>query len=124
MTRQAEILQWAVDTFGPVASHVDERAARLAEEAIEVAQAARVPADVLLKIIDRIYSKPPASVLEELPAVAMTLEALAELVGADVAAMAQSELDRVRAIPKQHWSRRHAFKVAGGTADLSPVTPA
>lgn len=122
MTRQAEILRWAVETFGPVATNLDERGARLAEEAIEVAHAAGVPAPVLARIIDRIYAKRPGLVQEELGAVAMMLDAMAERAGVDVATIAQAEFDRVRSIPKEHWHKRHADKVAGGTADLSPST--
>ncbi len=39
MLRPKAFLQWAIDTFGPVAANRDERAARFVEEAIELAHA-------------------------------------------------------------------------------------
>src|SRR4051812_11277389 len=54
----ASVLAWAVRSFGPIALNRDERAARMAEEAVEVAQVEGVPLDVMQRITARVYSRP------------------------------------------------------------------
>ena len=120
--RQKQVLDWAVETFGPVAGHVDERAARLVEEAIEVAQAVGLPPEVIAKILDRVYSRVPGDLSQEIGGVAITLDAMAECLVVDVGQEAERELQRVLAIPKDHFKKKHADKVAAGTADLTPVS--
>ena len=121
MTRQREVLNWAMSTFGLIASHRDERAARLVEEAIEVAQAERVPQHVLAKILERVYSRPPGDLVQEIGGVAITLDALAENVYVSVDIAAQAELDRVLLKSREHFQKKHAEKVAAGVANLTDV---
>jgi hypothetical protein len=121
MTRQARILAWAVASFGAVARNRDERAARLAEEAIEVAQAEGVSLEVIQRIAARVYSRPAGEIGREIGGVALTLEALAENLGRSADADCETELARVLAKPADHWRTKHAEKVAAGTADLSPT---
>ena len=49
--RGQRVLAWAADVFGPVATDRRERAVRLVEEAIEVAQAEGVPAEVVERVV-------------------------------------------------------------------------
>jgi len=64
--RQERILTWAIDTFGEVAKNPHERAARLVEEAIEVAQAVGLPLDTVDIIAGRVYSRPPGELAQEI----------------------------------------------------------
>lgn len=119
--RQCDVLDWAVENFGEVARNVDERAARLVEEAIEVAQHAGVPTYVIERIMRRVYSRPVGDLGQELGGVGIALMAVAENSGLGFQTEILKEWDRVQALPKEHWQRKHAEKVAAGTADLSPV---
>lgn len=117
-SRQQLVLEWAVANFGPVAANPVERAARCVEEAIEVAQSLGLPFDILLKIADRVYKKPVGEISQEIGGLFITMEALAEVVGVNTEACGQREFERVISLPKEHWTRRHADKVASGTANL------
>lgn len=120
-SRQRKVLAWAVDNFGWIAKNRDERAVRLAEEAIEVAQAEGVPLDVVMTVAQRVYSRPVGDLKREIGGVAITLDALAENVGLSVTEEAEREFARVLSKDKDWWTRKHGEKVAAGTADLSPV---
>lgn len=120
---QATVLKWAVDNFGTIALNRDERAARLAEEAMEVAQAEGVPAEVVQRILARVYSRPPGELGQEIGGCGITLLALAENAGIDHDAEVLREWRRVLSKSRDWWQRKHAEKVAAGTANLSPTSP-
>lgn len=121
-SRQARVLAWAVESFGEIAKNRDERAARLVEEAIEIAQAEGVPLDVLKRIAERVYERPAGELGQEIGGLGITLDALAENAGYDVRLETERELACILSKPKDWWARKHAEKVAAGTANLSPAT--
>ena len=114
--RQRHVLYWAVATFGEVARDKRERALRLAEEAIEVAQAAGLNVGAVEKVVDRTYSRPPGDLAKEIGGLVMTDEALAEAHGISLPEEAEREWERISAIPREEWQKRQAAKVAAGTA--------
>jgi NTP pyrophosphatase (non-canonical NTP hydrolase) len=117
---QSAVLAWAVRSFGPVAKNRDERAARLVEEAAEIAQVEGVPLEVVCRIAGRVYSRPPGELGQEIGGLGITLLALAENAGIDCHAEVRREFRRVLSKPPAWWKHKHAEKVAAGTADLSP----
>lgn len=117
----ASVLAWAVRSFGPIALNRDERAARMAEEAIEVAQVEGVPLDVMQRITARVYSRPVGELGQEIGGLMVGLYALAARAGVDIEAEFKREFTRVLSKPADWWARKHAEKVAAGTADLTPV---
>lgn len=119
--RQKAVMAWALDSFGPIAANRDERAARLVEEAIEVAQAEGLGIEIIRRILDRVYENPPGELFQEIGGLALTLDALAENAGLSVTTEAERELARITSKPRDWWQRKHAAKVAAGTADLTPV---
>jgi len=119
VSRQSEVLSWAVSTFGPIALDRRERAARLLEECIELAQAEGLSSELVSRIAERVYSRPAGDVKRELAQVAMTLDASAENLGLDAQAAAAGELERVKGIPAAHFVGRQAAKAALGIANLS-----
>lgn len=116
MGRQRKVLRWAIKTFGAHAGNVDERAARVAEEAMEMAQAAGVSSEMAFNIVSRVYSRPPGNLMLEIGAVALTLESMCQVVGTHPAAEAQAEWERVAALPPDHWKKRHGAKIEFGTS--------
>lgn len=75
--RQAQILPWAIATFGEAtASNTGERIRRFAEEAIELIQAACLDKQSLHDIIDHVYDKQAGNVPREVGQVGVTLLAL------------------------------------------------
>jgi hypothetical protein len=119
---QEQVLEWAVDRFGLVATNIDERAARLLEEAIEIAQAAGVKLETVDKIARRTYSRPVSKDIgQEIGGCGITLLGFSEAVGHDFAHEINREWERVASLPKEYWQRKHAEKVHDGTANLSPT---
>lgn len=114
--RPSRALQWAIDTFGPVASDPQERALRFLEEAIELAHSLDVSYVALTAISRRVYDKPQGETPREVGQAQMTLETLARAIQVDADAEATKEFYRIQAIPKAEWERRHEAKRAIGIA--------
>lgn len=121
MLRPKAFLQWAVQTFGPIASNRDERAARFVEEALELAHAEGIDVWMIDRIMWRVYSRPRGEVAKEIGQAQATLECLAENLGLSADAEAEREFARVKGISQEEWTRRHDAKVALQIANLSPV---
>lgn len=120
MLRPKAFLQWAVETFGPVATHRDERLARFVEEALELAHAEGMKWRLVDRIGARVYSRPRGDVAKEIGQAQATLECLAENLGLSADAEAEREFARVKDIPQSEWTRRHDAKVALKIANLTP----
>lgn len=121
MLRPKAFLSWAIETFGPVAAHRDERAARFIEEAIELAHAEGLAHETVQRILARVYSRPAGVVAKEIGQAMATLECLAENAGLSADAECEREFARVKDIPQEEWTRRHDAKVAMQIANLSPA---
>lgn len=120
MTRAARFLAWAAGIFGDSARHPAERAARFAEEAIELVHAQGLPRDRLLLILDRVYAGPRGDVAKEIGQATASLEMPALVLGHSSDQQAELELHRVQQFPPDHWIRRHQAKIALGIADAIP----
>jgi hypothetical protein len=105
----------------PSPRNLDERALRLAEEAVEFAQAELVSKEVMLRVVDRVYSRPAGDPVAEIGAVALTLELAAEGRGLSAIECADNEFRRVKSKTREHFAKRHAAKAAEGIANLSPI---
>ncbi len=121
MATPRKILDWAVQMFGPVAKNRDERAARVLEEAVELAQACGVSQDVCGKIITRVYAREHGDVRSEFGQLQMVLYSFAANENLNPDTEADIEFHRVSQWPKSHWDKRHAQKAKDGIAHLSPV---
>lgn len=121
--RPAAFLQWARETFGPVALLRSERLLRFVEEAIELAHAEGMERVVFDRVADRVYSRPAGDTPKEIGQAQACLETFAESIGFSSNAETQREWERVQKIPHSEWEARHAAKQALGIA-LSVDTPA
>lgn len=105
---------WAVRCFG--ARHVASpgiRALRLAEEAIELAQAAGVTEVEIGLLTKNVYQRPPGTMFQELGGVFMTANVLAVSQGIDPQDAYTTELRRVLGKPPEHFAQRNREKIAG-----------
>lgn len=115
--RGPRLLAWAVENFGQSALSHPERGARVAEEAIEVAQGLGVDLETVIRIARRTYSRARTTDMgQELGQLQLTLELAATNYGADLEGEAQREWRRVQAVSPAEWKRRHDAKIADGTA--------
>lgn len=110
MSKQAEILKWATDTFGPIASDKEERVKRFAEEAIELCQAANLDIEDLFAIVWSVYNKPNGAIHQEIGQTELSLHLLAEVCGEDANKEMNIEFDRVRSFDREYWQARQNKK--------------
>lgn len=105
-------LDWARRSFG--AEHVNNipiRSLRLAEEAVELAQAAGIPKDKMYDLVDIVYSRPKGELTQELGGVMMTAVVLSAVMGLDADHFFETELRRVLAKPPEHFAARNQEKL-------------
>lgn len=105
-------LDWACRSFG--IEHVYNfpvRALRCAEEAVELAQAYKIPKEKMLDLVEIVYSRPPGEPEQELGGVAMTATVLAAAHGHDLDAFFEVELRRVLAKSTEHFAKRNQDKI-------------
>lgn len=92
---QRLILPWLHSIFGAKAYNREYRAARLLEEAIELAQAAGLSRSSAVELLHFVYDKPVGDVYQETGGVMLTTMALCELLDIDIEEAATAELARV-----------------------------
>ena len=109
---------WAVATFGEVAKDPVERAARLIEEVAELGQSLDVPKEVVLRIVERAYSRPVGQPWQEMGGTLVCVVSLCHRLGLDPESVLYDELARITGKSKEEWQKKHGEKVADGTADL------
>lgn len=96
MTKQERIAKWVFSTFGgDVLSNTRERALRLVEEAVELAQALHVSTGDLHRLIDYVYSRPAGEPAQEVAGTMVTLYAVAASLGVDADAAFEVEALRI-----------------------------
>lgn len=113
--RQRQVFAWIMRCFGrKVAVSLEERAARLFEEATELSQAAGLPKDLAVRILDDVYSKPKGEIAQEVGGVSTTLLALCQNQGLNADTCEREELERIIALPPEHFRDRHKRKENAG----------
>lgn len=119
-----DALVWAREMFGPdVADDPTERAARVLEEAAELAQAEGVDEGTALRIVERTFSRPAGERDHEGAQVAVTLAAWAARRGVDLVSAADAEVTRIRALDPEAVRAKHADKARAGIAARPTTEP-
>lgn len=112
---QNVVHRWCVSAFGDDhARSVEQRGIRLAEEAIETAQASGCQAEMLHRLVDYVYSRPVGDLQQEIGGVGVTLLALGAAAAIDVDHAERKEITRVLSKPLKHFAARNAAKNAAG----------
>lgn len=113
--RQRQTHAWCVAAFGDHdARSIAQRGLRLAEEAIETAQACGCDAAMLHRLVDHVYAKPVGELDQELGGLGVTLLALAQAAGLSADRAEHRELERVMAKPLEHFAARNEAKKSAG----------
>lgn len=116
MRTQADAMALAVKIYGEAAMNRVERAARLLEEACELAQVEGIGLDLSMRIMERVYRRPVGAFHQEVGGVVNCIAVLCENVGLEVATVLHQEQERILAKPLDYWRAKHAAKIAAGTA--------
>jgi hypothetical protein len=120
LKRQKVGHDWALRCFGDVAIGLSERATRVAEEAIELAQCEGVDRAMLHKLVDHVYDRPVGLVEREVGGVGLTLIIYCEAKRLNADACEENELNRVLSKTEEHFRQRQNAKAEKGIA--SPTT--
>lgn len=108
---------WVESRFGrEVLMNRQERARRLVEEAIELAQAEKVDSLEVLKIAARVYDRPPGEPRQEFGGVLLTALAYSYAAQCRTTDVALDEIVRVERVPAEISRAKHNAKAAAGTA--------
>lgn len=115
-------MHWCRDTFGDtIATDIVERAARLLEEATEVAQAANVPIQMAAAITHRVYNRPKGLLPQEMGGVIVCWSIMAAALGMQPSGIMDEALSDC-------WGRQDAIrakladKIKAGTSPSSIPT--
>lgn len=115
--RQAKILDWAKRCFGErVATNRAERAMRVLEEALELAQAEGVDIKHANLMMHHVYQKPVGKTAHEVAGVSVALEALAENLNLNVSGLTSIEVERITNVDPNHFRKRQMIKENAGVA--------
>jgi NTP pyrophosphatase (non-canonical NTP hydrolase) len=105
-------LDWAIRSFGE--DHVHNfpiRSLRVAEEAVELAQAYNVPREKLIDLVNIVYDRPKGNPNQEIGGVLMTITVLCAALGFDPDEGFERELRRVLAKSSTHFAKRNQEKI-------------
>ncbi len=120
-TRQRVVASWCVNAFGAEhATSLPQRGIRHAEEAIEAAQAAGTPREMVHRLVDYIYDRPAGALAQEIGGSGLTLLALAQAAGLWADQEEAREIARVLAKPLSHFTKRNENKNAAGFNTVPP----
>lgn len=114
-TFQRLIWNWGVAAFG--SRHMTskyERALRMLEEAVELAQACEVPKEKAGLVVDYVYSRPSGDAYTELGDVFMTTLALTANLGYDAEDVLTSRFMVVTSKPFERYYQRNQEKIDAG----------
>ena len=96
MNRQSRIGLWVRTTFGEVvATNTKERALRVVEEAVELAQSCEVDAATLHRLVDYVFGRPPGVPEQEIAGCMVTLYAVASTLGVNADDALEAEIARI-----------------------------
>lgn len=96
---EARIAAWVVTRIGPEHMHRRERAMRLLEESIELAQAEGITEEQVAKQASHVYARPAGEPEQEAAAVAVCLFGWCAAAGVKLLDLAHAEILRVEARP-------------------------
>jgi len=119
----ARTVSWITSSFGwEVFRDKHERGRRFLEEVVELNQAMGVPHEDALRIVNHVYSRPVGKVEQEMGGVGITLLGLCGAMSLDFQKLTKRELDRVLALPADHFRKRNVLKAQAGIAMLPTGT--
>jgi hypothetical protein len=114
-TRQYVVGKWAEEAFGGAeANSVPQRALRVLEEAIELAQAAKLDEKLVHDLVKYVYQRPVGEVEQEVSGVSVTLLAFCCAAGLNADTVEWAEVVRVLSKPREFFTERNAKKNAAG----------
>ena len=114
---QKRVRRWVETRLGVDAMRPHERAMRMLEEAVELAQALGVSEEEFLHIGAIVWTKPTGEFRQELGGAALTLLGCADGCGEILSECAFKELQRIESLPPEKFQRRQALNAEAGIGE-------
>jgi hypothetical protein len=112
---QKRVRRWLESRLGPnAANNPHERAMRMLEEALELAQSIGVDAIEAELLLNHVYAKPPGDIQQELGGASTTLLACADGCGYILSELFHREMSRIESLPPQKFRLRQALNAELG----------
>lgn len=119
----ARVGKWVESSFGwSVLVDRKERARRVLEEAIELAQAEDVAEIDAMALVAHVYKRTPGNPNQEAAGVMVTMQAWAFATNQDVDGLMYEEIVRIESIPAETFRKRQLLKSEAGVAMAPEVT--
>lgn len=117
LIRLGSVYNWVITYFGRgVATNTKERAKRLLEEAIELAQCENISLEEVNLLAKHVFAKPIGEPAQEVGGIGVTLLAYCASKRLDPEEEEQREIDRIWLKPVGYFRARHQRKVDAGIA--------
>ena len=115
---QVKVGQWVCSTFGFAnLNNTKERATRVVEEALKLAQSVGVDREMMHELVDYVFGREKGDPQQEIAGVAITLSAVAQSLGVILERAAARELERIQKPEVQDMCRaKQEFKRGSGVA--------
>ena len=113
---QRRVGNWVRTRFGDGAMARHERAMRLLEEAIELAQAEGITPTEIDRLTANVFHKPAGAPSQEAAGVGVCLLAWAAGAGEDLWSLIEQEIERIESKPVEYFRARHRIKSDAGIA--------
>lgn len=119
--RQADLFKWVRRTFGDQAALPFDRALRVVEEAIELAQAEGVPREQAIAIVEHVFKKPKGKPIQEAGGLGLCLLGYCASKNFSADSAERLEYDRVTSMSPEYFRERHNKKADAGIAVRVPT---
>lgn len=116
LAAQVRVSNWIRSNFGSDAMDLQERATRVLEEAIELAQAEGVRIGDVNLLTAHVYAKPAGEPSQEVGGIGVCLLAWAGATDRELWPLIETEIDRIHTKTADHFRARHQVKVDAGVA--------
>lgn len=111
---ERRIAKWVTLRLGADHMTRQERAVRLLEEAVELAQAEGIERSMVERLVAHVYSREPGTPEGELAGVAVTVLAYCAAVGLKFCPVALAEIERIEEVPGERIMASLRRKAAAG----------
>lgn len=112
--------RWVTQTFGlEILTSRRERALRIAEEAIELAQAEGIERTQTAALVEHVYDRPVGDPDQEAAGIGVCLLAWAACTGRAIHQLIERELTRVESLPRERFLARRQEKITSGLSATS-----
>ena len=118
---EAGVREWVSSRLGKDHNSPQERAMRLLEEVVELAQSEGIPLELVTEQVKHVYGRPWGTPEGEAPGVAVCLYGYCASRGMQLTEIAQRELERIQSLPQESIQKSLQRKVDAGllTAGLT-----